>query len=68
MSNSTAPAPSSAEAHTIPRDVHLRQSRLYRTCRNWQFAWWLPLNKDAPDAPPMLPDPLSGDPNQLSLI
>lgn len=54
--------------HTIPRDVHLRQSRLYRTCRNWQFAWWLRLNRDAPDAPPMPPDPPTGNPDQLTLI
>lgn len=54
--------------HTIPRREPLRHSRLYRTCRNWQFAWWLRLNRDAPDAPPMPPQLPTGDPNQLSLI
>ena len=38
--------------HDIPATEPLRQSRIYRTCRNWQFAWWLRQNGDAPDAPP----------------
>lgn len=54
--------------HTIPRDVHLRQSRLYRTCRNWQFAWWLRLNRDAPYAPPPPPEPPAPGPDQLTLM
>lgn len=40
--------------HSIPVDAGKRNSRLYRTCRNWQFAWWLRLNRDVPDAPPLL--------------
>ena len=38
--------------HSIPAAEPLRQSRVYRTCRNWQFAWWLRQNRAAPDAPP----------------
>ncbi|WP_217698543.1 hypothetical protein, partial [Streptacidiphilus griseoplanus] len=34
--------------HTIPRREPLRHPR---TCRNWQFAWWLRLNRNAPGAP-----------------
>lgn len=37
--------------HSIPADAPLRQARLYRTCRNWQFGWWLRQNRDVPDAP-----------------
>ncbi|MEV6946710.1 hypothetical protein AB0N07_33025 [Streptomyces sp. NPDC051172] len=39
--------------HSIPLDASGRTSRLYRTCRNWQFAWWLRRNRDIPDAPPL---------------
>ncbi|MFI6089550.1 hypothetical protein [Streptomyces sp. NPDC051218] len=39
--------------HSIPLDAGNRSSRLYRTCRNWQFAWWLRFNRDVPDALPL---------------
>lgn len=32
--------------HSIPSDAPRRNSRLYRTCRNWQFAWWLRTHHD----------------------
>ncbi|MFE4869453.1 hypothetical protein [Streptomyces sp. NPDC056682] len=35
---------------SIPLDAPRRDSRLYRTCRNWQFAWWLRANRNVPDA------------------
>lgn len=54
--------------HTIPRSAELRQSRIYRTCRNWQFAWWLRLYREAPDAPPSLLESSPGNPNQLTLM
>lgn len=38
--------------HSIPHNAPRRTSRLYRTCRNWQFAWWLRSHRDIPDAPP----------------
>ncbi|MGW0731864.1 hypothetical protein [Streptomyces sp. NPDC002851] len=38
--------------HSIPRNAPRRNSRLYRTCRNWQFAWWLRTHRNVPDAPP----------------
>lgn len=54
--------------HSIPLDADKRNSRLYRTCRNWQFAWWLRLNRDAPDAPPLLgSNPDENGPEQLTL-
>lgn len=28
-------------------------AKVHRTCRNWQFAWWLRTNRDAPDARPL---------------
>ncbi|MGD3109432.1 hypothetical protein [Streptomyces sp. YGL11-2] len=39
--------------HSIPAKEPLRRSRLHRTCRNWQFGWWLRDNRDVPDAPPL---------------
>lgn len=38
--------------HAIPAWARHRGSWRYRTCRNWQFAWWLRTNRSAPDAPP----------------
>lgn len=38
--------------HSIPPDTPKRSSRLYRTCRNWQFAWWLHQNRGTPQVPP----------------
>lgn len=38
--------------HSIPADAEMRQARLYRTCRNWQFGWWLRQRRNFPDAPP----------------
>ncbi|MFE3196782.1 hypothetical protein [Embleya sp. NPDC059237] len=38
--------------HDIPSDDPHRKSWLHRTCRNYQFAWWLRRNRNAPDAPP----------------
>lgn len=38
--------------HSIPADAEMRQARLYRTCRNWQFGWWLRQHRNIPDAPP----------------
>jgi hypothetical protein len=53
--------------HTIPADEPLRRSSRHRTCRNWQFAWWLHLNRGAPNlpTPPAQPSPPSG---QLRLL
>ena len=35
--------------HSIPTNAPRRTSRLYRTCRNWQFAWWLRMNRSIPE-------------------
>lgn len=37
--------------HSIPASEPLRQARLFRTCRNWQFGWWLKQNRNVPAAP-----------------
>ncbi|MFF0741548.1 hypothetical protein ACFYVL_14225 [Streptomyces sp. NPDC004111] len=37
---------------SIPLDAPLRSGRRYRTCRNWQFAWWLKMHRRIPDAAP----------------
>ena len=55
--------------HSIPANAPRRHQFLYRTCRNWQFAWWLRANRNAPDAPP--PGQLPHDPDapqQLSFL
>jgi hypothetical protein len=52
--------------HSIPANTPGRSSRLYRTCRNWQFAWWLRANRKVPDA--AVPHPtVSNDGEQLML-
>jgi hypothetical protein len=52
--------------HSIPHDAPRRNSRLYRTCRNWQFAWWLHVNRNVPDAL-LIPQEIDEDgPEQLS--
>ena len=54
--------------HTIPLDAPMRQSKLHRTCRNWQFGWWLRLNRDVPDSPPLAADDVGENgPEQLRL-
>ncbi|MGW2877044.1 hypothetical protein ACWDBP_12275 [Streptomyces sp. NPDC001233] len=54
--------------HSVPHDAPKRSSRLHRTCRNWQFAWWLRTNRSIPDAPPLpAPAPHEGGPEQLTL-
>ncbi|MFD5755323.1 hypothetical protein ACFWIZ_08750, partial [Streptomyces sp. NPDC127044] len=37
---------------SIPATATRRAQWRYRTCRNWQFAWWLRTNRNAPDTPP----------------
>ncbi|MEU9775264.1 hypothetical protein [Streptomyces sp. NPDC047968] len=54
--------------HSIPRDAPRRTGRLYRTCRNWQFAWWLRAHRPIPDAPPWAPRRSEGDAEQLPLL
>ncbi|MGW0631136.1 hypothetical protein [Streptomyces sp. NPDC002758] len=56
--------------HSIPADAARRNQWKFRTCRNWQFAWWLRTNRNAPDAPPRRRRP-PDDPNapqQLSFL
>jgi hypothetical protein len=53
---------------SIPGFAERRGQYLYRTCRNWQFAWWLRSHRDAPDAPPMPPMPPADNPDQLKLM
>lgn len=33
---------------SVPEGAEFSQDRQYATCRNWQFAWWLRQNRDAP--------------------
>ncbi|MEU6318172.1 hypothetical protein [Streptomyces sp. NPDC047009] len=40
------------DEHSIPVDAPRRGQWKYRTCRNWQFAWWLRTHRNVPDAPP----------------
>ncbi|TQF05531.1 hypothetical protein E6W39_29025 [Kitasatospora acidiphila] len=37
--------------HSVPASEPHRSLRRYRTCRNWQFAWWLRQNRAAPTRP-----------------
>ncbi|MFH9426215.1 hypothetical protein [Streptomyces sp. NPDC017529] len=53
--------------HSIPLDAPRRLSYRYRTCRNWQFAWWLRAHRDVPDAPPAQRGEAVGGPEQLTL-
>ncbi|MFE2034306.1 hypothetical protein ACFXKS_03100 [Streptomyces scopuliridis] len=55
--------------HNIPADEQRRNSVRFRTCRNYQFAWWLRQMRDAPDAPPeFVPPKKPGEGEQMSLI
>ncbi|MDF9812990.1 hypothetical protein M2266_002221 [Streptomyces sp. SPB162] len=55
--------------HDIPLTEPRRHSARFRTCRNYQFAWWLRTQRDAPDAPPEYAPPNKpGKGEQLSLI
>jgi hypothetical protein len=56
--------------HSIPATAHRRGQWKYRTCRNWQFAWWLRTNRNAPDAPPSNWQPPEDPdaPEQLSFL
>lgn len=54
--------------HSIPQDALKRNSRLYRTCRNWQFAWWLRTHRTVrPAQPPSMDDHRHQTPEQLTL-
>lgn len=55
---------------SIPANAPKRHQYLHRTCRNWQFAWWLRTNRAAPDAPPpgQLPPPDPDAPQQLTFM
>ncbi|MFJ4684736.1 hypothetical protein [Streptomyces sp. NPDC088789] len=55
--------------HDIPADEPRRKSVRYRTCRNYQFAWWLRTHRYAPDAPPeFAPPKRPGEGEQMSLM
>ncbi|WP_438470959.1 hypothetical protein [Streptomyces asiaticus] len=55
--------------HTIPASEPRRNSYRFRTCRNYQFAWWLRTERNAPDAPPESVLPKSaGEGEQMSLL
>ncbi len=55
--------------HNIPADEPLRKSVRYRTCRNYQFAWWLRTQRNAPDAPPeYVPPRRPGEGEQMSFL
>ncbi|MEU6934327.1 hypothetical protein AB0A05_34860 [Streptomyces sp. NPDC046374] len=55
--------------HDIPATEPRRNSQRFRTCRNYQFAWWLRANRDAPDAPPeFVPPKKPGEGEQMSLL
>ncbi|MER0478621.1 hypothetical protein ABR737_09780 [Streptomyces sp. Edi2] len=53
--------------HSIPADAPLRRARLHRTCRNWQFAWWLRANRAVPEAEPSAATAHPEGPEQLLL-
>ncbi|MFE1558912.1 hypothetical protein ACFW6V_28510 [Streptomyces sp. NPDC058734] len=36
--------------HSIPAEAPFRQVSRFRTCRNWQFGWWLKNNRGVPEA------------------
>ena len=53
----------------IPESEPRRKSVRFRTCRNYQFAWWLRTERNAPDAPPeYVPPKRPGEGEQLSLV
>jgi len=55
--------------HNIPGNEPRRKSVRFRTCRNYQFAWWLRTERNAPDAPPeYVPPKWTGDGEQMSLM
>ncbi|MGW6314336.1 hypothetical protein [Streptomyces sp. NPDC055099] len=54
--------------HTVPLDAPLRQSKRHRTCRNWQFGWWLRHNRDVPDTEPAFTQLSDDRMEQLPLI
>ncbi|MFF9784231.1 MULTISPECIES: hypothetical protein [Streptomyces] len=53
--------------HSIPADDPLRRARLHRTCRNWQFAWWLRAKRAVPEAEPSAATVDPKGPEQLLL-
>ncbi|MFF0089324.1 hypothetical protein ACFYSF_05085 [Streptomyces canus] len=55
--------------HNIPPTEPRRNSVRYRTCRNYQFAWWLRAHRNAPDAPSeFIPPRRPGEGEQMSLM
>lgn len=55
--------------HNIPPTEPRRHSVRFRTCRNYQFAWWLRTHRKAPDAPPEhVPHARPGEGEQMSLM
>jgi hypothetical protein len=55
--------------HNIPLNEQRRNSVRFRTCRNYQFAWWLRIERNAPDAPPeYAPPKRPGEGEQMSLV
>ncbi|MFH8405275.1 hypothetical protein ACH4FX_10940 [Streptomyces sp. NPDC018019] len=53
--------------HSIPRNAPRRSSYRHRTCRNYQFAWWLRTHRDVADAPPPPREETTDGPQQLTL-
>ena len=54
--------------HNIPAADPHRTLRRYSSCRNWQFAWWLRQNRNAPTAAPPPPPTYEADSGQLTLL
>ncbi|MXM62108.1 hypothetical protein GR925_01240 [Streptomyces sp. HUCO-GS316] len=55
--------------HSIPASEPRRNSYRFRTCRNYQFAWWLRQHRHAPEAPPEYTSPQRpGQGEQMSLM
>ncbi|WSQ09010.1 hypothetical protein OG604_15200 [Streptomyces sp. NBC_01231] len=53
----------------IPDNEPRRNSVRFRTCRNYQFAWWLRTERSAPEAPPEYVSPKRPDDGeQMSII
>ncbi|KIZ15368.1 hypothetical protein SNA_27840 [Streptomyces natalensis ATCC 27448] len=55
------------DEHSIPAETPLRRSRFHRTCRNWQFGWWLRMNRMSPVRRPWMPVTLVRTDNWRSL-